>query len=823
MIRYQRFLKIFLILIFFSTPIFAEQKFIVQNICFHGLHRISTITTLMNFPIRLGDSVSIEDINNSIRALFSTKNFENVQILRNANTFIVQLKERPIITFIKILDNNIINKKTLISFFYELGIHPGQIFDRTKFYSIKQKIQNYYYSLGYYHASIKIMVLSLQHHDVGIIISFKEGKPAKIDNLKILGHKAFNYRELSQNFILHDRKSLLALNNNIFANNGHQYQKILLFQDLEKLRQFYLSHGYANFKLFSTQVNFTPNKEKIFITINLYEGLRYKLKKVIFNGNFIITPKERKKLSFIKDEEWYNLKKVQLLEKCIRNILQNSGYIWPSIHINEIINKDNTINIIVNINKGQRYYVHRIYFRGNHLTQDAVLRRQISQIEGKWFNEDLIEKGKNRLYNTGFFNAVSINVERVPKISNGVDLIYQLKEPEYKGNIKVGLGWDGEKHLTYNIKILHSNWLGTAYTMAFGMNKSNESSHSDITIINPHFTLKDLSISKSIFFNNLYNFDISKYKHKNYGWNDDIAMPINQHNFINIGIGYANNDLSNIQPKINVWHYLRYKGLSPDLLSKIKYTESNFHFKTGWTYNSLNQQLFPTYGIQNKILSTIYIPFPISVLNFIKSYYQITLDSREYINLPIINNHNSWTFLSHGHIGYTSTFLKNNPPFFDHFSAGGLNYLRGFSINTIGTRAIYYNSSNYLCKNKNQPICLSTDGIGGNLMTVASIEMLAPIINPILYHNSLGSMRASIFVDMGTVILINSHWKNPFKKQDYVIINNDINLNNIRISTGINLRWMSPWGPVIAVYSKPLKKDHLDKGESFQFSFGTNW
>ncbi|WWO98456.1 MAG: outer membrane protein assembly factor BamA [Candidatus Dasytiphilus stammeri] len=822
MIRYQMLLKIFLILIFFYTPIFAKDKFIVQNICFHGLHRISTITTLMNFPIRIGDSISREDLKNSIQALFSTNNFDNVQILRNANTLIVQLKERPIITFIKVLDNNILNKKTIIKFLSELGIYPGQIFNRTQLYSIKQKIQNYYSSRGYYNATIKMIILSLQHHAVGIIISFKEGKPATIENIKILGHKAFNYRELNHNFILHDKKLRLVLNHNIFG-NPYKYQKIFLYQDLEKLRQFYLSHGYANFKFFSTQVNLTPNKEKIFITINLYEGLRYKIKKVIFKGNFIINPKERIKLSFIRDEEWYNLKKVQLLEKCIRNLLQNYGYIWPSIHIYEIINKDNTINIIVNINTRQRYYIHRIYFQGNHLTQDTVLRRQMAQIEGQWFNEDLIEKDKNRLDNTGFFKTVSINVERVPKISNSVDLIYKLKEQEYKGNINVGLGWDGEKHLSYHIKILHPNWLGTAYTMAFGIKKSNDSSHSDITIINPHFTIKDLSISKSIFFNNLYNFDISKYEHKTYGWNDDIAIPINQHNFINIGIGYANNDLSNIQPQINVWHYLRHKGLSPDLLSKIKYTESNFNLKTGWTYNNLNKKLFPTYGIHNKILSTIYIPFPRSLVNFIKSYYQITLDSMGYITIPIINNHNTWVFLSHGHIGYTNTFIEKITPFFENFYAGGLTYLRGFSINTIGTRAIYYNSINYFCKNKKKPICLSKDGIGGNLMTVASIELLTPIINPILYHSSLGSMRASIFVDIGTVILVNTHWKNLFQTEDNDLIKNYINLNNIRISTGINLRWMSPFGPVIAVYSKPVKKDHLDKVESFQFSFGTNW
>ncbi|WWO99920.1 MAG: outer membrane protein assembly factor BamA [Candidatus Dasytiphilus stammeri] len=823
MIKYQiPFKKILIILLLFYTPIYAEHKFYVQNICIHGLHRISIITALINFPIRVGDNIYIEDINNSIRALFSTNNFDNVQILRDANTLIVQLKERPIISFMKVLDNHIINKNTLLRFFSELDIYPGQIFNRTKLYLIEQKIQSYYYSIGYYNVSVKMRIISLPNHMVGIIISFKEGKPAQIEKIRILGHKAFSYRELSHNFMLRD-KLQLSLYDRVINNNRHQYQKKILYQDLEKLREFYFSHGYANFKIFYAEVNLTPNKEKIFITINIREGLRYKIKKVIFKGNFFINKKEKRKLFFLKNEEWYNLKKVQILEKCLRNLLQTYGYIWPSIYINEIINKDNTINIIVNINTGQRYYVHRIYFRGNHITQDPVLRREIAQREGKWFNEDLVEKGKNRLYKTGFFKTVSINVQRVPTILNSVDIIYQLKEQEYKGNINLGLGWDGAKHLSYHIKILHSNWLGTADTMAFGIKKSNDSSQSHLTIINPHFSIKGFRISKDIFLKNLYNYEISKYQHKSYGFNDDIAIPISQYNFINIGIGYANNDISNIQPQINVWNYLRYQGISPDLLSKIKYTESNFNLKTGWTYNSLNQKLFPTYGIKNKILSTIYFPFPISFWKINnKIYYLITLDSMGYITIPIIN-HNKWAILGHGHIGYTSTFIKKSSPFFESFFGGGINYLRGFSINSIGTRAIYYNSIRYFCKKKTQPICLSQDGIGGNLITVASIELLAPIINPIIHHSSLGTMRASIFFDMGTVILVKSDWKNPFTKKNNEMTNNYINSNNIRISTGINLQWISPFGPVIAVYSKPIKKDHADKVDSFQFSFGTNW
>ncbi|WWO98887.1 MAG: outer membrane protein assembly factor BamA [Candidatus Dasytiphilus stammeri] len=812
---------IFITLLFLYTTIFGQHKFLIQNVCFHGLHRISVTSVLTNFPIRLGDNLSTEDINHLIRALFSTNYFDNVKISRDANTLIVQLKERPIISFIKILGNNVITNQSIIKDLSKYDIHPGQILNRTKLYLIEQNLQNHYHSLGYYNLHLKMIITSLQHHTVGIIISFKEGKAARIAKINILGNKAFNYRQLSHNFILHDKSKFKIF----ISDYNNQYKNQILYQDLEKLRKFYFSHGYANFKIFYTQVNLTPNKEKIFITINIHEGLRYKIKTIKFKGNFRINEKEMKKLYFLKKEEWYNINKVQLLEKCIRKVLQTSGYIWPSVNINEIINKHNkTIDLIVNINTGQRYYVHRIYFRGNHLTQDPVLRRQIAQREGKWFNEYLVKKGQNRLNNTGFFKTVTIDIQRVSKILNSVDIIYQLKEQENKGNISFGLGWDGEKHLSYHIKILESNWLGTGYTMGFGIKKSNDSTHSDITIINPHFTIKGFSISKSIFFDNLYNYDISKYEHKNYGFNDDIVIPISKHNFIDIGIGYANNDVSNIQPQVKIWRYLHDKGKSPDLLSKNQYTESNFNFKTGWIYNSLNQKLFPTYGLENKILNTIYVPFPRSRSDFHDIYYQITLDSMGYI--PIMNypkNPNTWAILGHGHIGYMNTFIKNSSPFFENFSGGGLTYLRGFSINSIGTRAIYYNSKLYSCKNKNTTLCISKDTIGGNLITVASIEILAPIINPIIYNNSLGFMRASIFIDIGTVTVINDHWKNCFTKNNNHFINNYINFSKIRISTGINFRWISPFGPVIVVYSKPIKKDHRDQVESFQFSFGTNW
>ncbi|WWO95485.1 MAG: outer membrane protein assembly factor BamA [Candidatus Dasytiphilus stammeri] len=809
-----------IILVFFYTFLFAEQKIFVQNICVHGLYRISTITTLMNFPIRIGDKIYREDINNSIKALFRTNNFDDVHILRDSNTLIIQLKERPIISFIKILNNNVINNTTLINWFNKIDLHPGQIFNYTPFYLIEKKIQNYYFYRGYYNATVKMIIFSLPHHAVGITIFLKEGKPVTIYKINIVGYKAFNDRELSQNFfLLHDKNSSLSWYKKFLNDKKRKYQKKILYQDLERLRQFYLSHGYINFKLISTKVNLTPNKENIIITINISEGIRYKFNKIIFKGNFLINKNDRKKILFIRNEKWYNFKQVKLLKKCIFTLLQNYGYILPSIYIKEIINNDNnTINLIINIHTGQRYYVHRIFFQGNYLTQDLVLQRQIVQKEGKWFNEDLVKKSQNRLYNTGFFQTVSTNVQRVPALLNSVDIIYQLKELEEKGHITIGLGWDGKKHLSYHFKIFNSNWLGTAYTMAFRITKSDNSKHSDITIINPHFTSKGFNIRKKIFFNNLYNLDIAKYEHKHYGFNDDIKIPISSHNFIKIGIGYANNDLSNIQPQIHVWNYLRYNKIHPDLLSQIKYTESNFNFKTGWIYNNLNQKIFPTSGVYNKILSKIYVPLPISQWHFHNLYYKITLDSRVYIIIPIMNYYNTWAFLAHGYFGYTSTFLKTASPFFEHFYAGDLTYLRGFHINTIGTRAIFYNSTSYLCKNKTKPLCFSKDSIGGNFMTVTSFELLAPIINPNILHNFFGLMRSSIFLDIGTVILVNNPWKNLF-----IIKNYSINSNLIRISTGINLRWISPWGPIIVVYSKPLKKNAVDQVESFQFNFGINW
>ncbi|EJL6385372.1 outer membrane protein assembly factor BamA [Vibrio parahaemolyticus] len=782
----------------------GAENFVVQDIEIDGLQRVALGAALLKMPVRVGDTIDQGDVAEIIRALYASGNFEDVKVLRDGGVLMVQVKERPTIASISFSGNKAIKDEQLQENLNASGVREGEALDRTTLSNIEKGLEDFYYSVGKYNATVKAVVTPLPRNRSDLKFVFTEGMSAKIQQINFIGNEVFSDEELLSRFNLNVDVPWW----NFLADE--KYQKQVLAGDIEALKSFYLDRGYLKFNVDSTQVAISPDKKGVYITLGLEEGEVYTVKDVKFRGDLIGEEATFERLVPFEDNETYNGSLVTSMEEGIKRVLGESGYAYPQVNtIPEFDDENKQVSLVVNVDPGNRIYVRDIRFTGNNSTKDEVLRREMRQMEGSWLNSKSIETGKTRLNRLGYFENVEVQTVRVPGSDDQVDLVYSVKEAN-SGSVNFGVGYGTESGVSFQVGLQQDNFLGSGNRVGINAMMNDYQKNVSLDYRDPYWNLDGVSLGGKIFYDEFEASEagIVDYTNQSYGASLTWGFPFDELNRFEFGVGYTHNKIGNLSPYLQVEQFLQAQADNIDSSGALN--TNDFDFNISWTRNNLNRGYFPTAGNHQRAFYKMTVP------GSDVQYFKMQYDVRQYV--PLTKKH-EFTLLFRGRLGYGNGYGQTDGndnlfPFYENYYAGGFTTLRGFGSNSVGPKAVYrdYSGSN------NGADTATDDSVGGNAVALASIELIVP--TPFASDEVRNQIRTSIFFDMASI------WDTEFDYRDSGAEYGDryyydySDPTNYRSSYGAALQWMSPMGPLVFSLAKPIKKFDGDDEEFFTFTIG---
>jgi len=741
----------------------AIESFLVKDIRVEGLQRISPGTIFNYLPIKVGDSLTETGARDAIQALFKTGFFQDVRLDRSGDVLVVTVAERPSIDSIKISGTKEIEEKALLKSLKDIGLAEGLVFNSSLLDKTEQELKRQYFSRGRYGVVVMTTVTPLERNRVSIRIDVQEGEVAKIRGITIVGNRVFSEKELLGKFTL-STPTLLS-----FITKNDQYSKQQLAADLESLRSHYQNQGYLDFAINSTQVSITPDKQDIYVTINITEGQRFKVKDVKLAGRLIVPEAELRERLQVRAGDVFSRQKVTTGTKAITDRLGNEGYAFANVNaIPEIDREQGTVAFTFFVDPGQRVYVRRITFVGNLATNDVVLRREMRQFEGAWFSTEDVQRSRTRLQRLGYFEDVNIETPPVPGSPDQVDVVVTVKE-RMVNNFMAGVGYSDAEGVLLNASINMKNFLGTGNELVLSGNTSKVNRFVNLSFIEPYYTASGISRALSV---NSVRTDaaaanIASYATDSAAAGVNFGFPVSEFHTFNAGLGFE---------RVNLELGATPARVAQDFVALYGDTNSDVKLNLGWAWDTLDNPLFPNRGVQHRFSAETTAP------GSDLEYYRLSYLASLYV--PVTGD---LTFKVKASVDYGDGYGDTGDmPFYKNFFAGGSSTLRGYSSRNLGPKDVGGPDPNL--------------PIGGNKRVLGNTELLFPF--PGAADNK--SMRLSVFVDAGMV----------YGSGD------KIDFGELRYSAGLAFNWYSPIGPLSISYAVPLNDEPGDRLESFQFSLG---
>ena len=752
--------------------------FKVADIQLQGLQRVSSGTVFNLLPASVGDTLDGADTRELVRLLFQSGYFDDISLLRDDDTLIVRVRERPAIEKIELEGNKAIKSEDLLQSLGDAGLAEGEIFKQATLERIGIELTRSYLAQGRYNASIDPTVKELPRNRVEVKIDIDEGKSSGVRHINFVGAQVFDQSELLQPLEL-KHPNLLS-----FIRGKDKYSREKMQGDLEKLEAHYQNRGYVEFDARSVQVSITPDKRSVYVTVNVHEGDRYTVDEVKLIGDVSdVDPELVTNLFLVRKGQVFNRALVTATEERITGAFGNSGFTFASASGVPEVKDNGMVDVKFVVDAGKRAYVRRITFTGNTLTMDEVLRREMRQIEGGWASTQQIDRSKVRLDQLGFFEPQSVNVEtpQVPGTEDQIDVDFNVEELP-TGAYTAQLGYSQWGGLLVSAGVQQKNVAGSGNSIGFSVSWSDYQRSANFSYHDPYYTVDGISRGFNIFARetNYFAINIARYSTDSYGAGVNFEFPVGETQRLQVGLTAEQTSI-----KDNVFSAAEIL----DFIDSVGSDFFNVKARGLWMRSTLNHGLFPTAGRRQTVSATVALPG--SDLQF----YRLNYNADLYYPLPFARSLSAHlrTRLGYGGV-YSST---ETYPFYEHFFAGGFGSVRGYEKSTLGPKI-----------NDNSGFYVNGQPFGGNLLVEGSAELIFPL--PFLPASR--GVRSLYFVDAGNVFNTNcvQEDRNCF----------EFDSKDIRITTGFAISWLSPMGPMSFALAHPFNRQPGDEVEQFSFEVG---
>ncbi len=791
----------------------AGGEFTVGDIRIEGLQRISEGTVYNYLPVNIGDRVDRRRVDEALRALYATGFFRDVELRRDGGTFVVAVRERPSIESFTIEGNKDIKTEDLEKSLRNVGLARGKTFDQSTLDEVERFLTDQYYSRGKYGVRVDTSVEELPNNTVKIAIEVAEGKRARIRQINVVGNEAFDDDLLLEQF------KLTTPNWLSWYRQDDRYSREELSGDIEKLRSFYMDRGYANFDVESTQVAIAPEKDDIYVTLNVKEGEVYRVSDVKIAGKMVVPEEHLRALVQVRRGDIYSRKSVTATTELMALRLGADGYAFAKIDPVPTENPETKeIGLTFLVDPGNRAYVRRINFNGTTSINDDVLRREMRQMEGAYLSNSAVERSKVRLQRLPYIEGVEVETTPVAGTPDLVDVNFEVKEG-LPGQFSGGLGYSESQSLILSGSFVHSNFMGTGNRVAAELNGGSYSKVFSLSHTDPYTTIDGVSRTVSATYRSIEQFTSSSsdFETETGTLGLDYSWPISEFQSVRMGVAAQRSELIVQQGgsareaiewvRNNGNPYEEFVNEGTEFQYSLYGTKfDTFELTAGWAFDSRNRSIFADRGARHRL--NFGYTLPGSEVEF----YTLNYDYLQFVPLS------RWfTVMINTEVGFGMDFGETTsiPPY-RQFFAGGPDSVRGFRESRLGPKDSFGNP------------------YGGNLKTTSQIELLLPM--PEKWRNAA---RFSAFFDIGNVFSTGHvDFIGPPRVDDQgnalprLPVDYTFDFDKLRYSTGLAVQWLAPLGVFRFSYAVPLndeeamrdefgnKINYGDETEGFQFSIG---
>ncbi|MEP7182434.1 MAG: outer membrane protein assembly factor BamA [Betaproteobacteria bacterium] len=735
----------------------AFEPFVVKDIRVEGAQRTEAGTVFSYLPIKVGDRIDDAKAAQAVKALFATGFFRDVRLEVQDNVLLVVILERPTISRVDMTGNKEFDTETLKKALKDIGLAEARIFDRSALDRAEQEMKRQYITRGKYAAKVTTTVTPQERNRVAINFTVEEGESAKIARINVVGAIAFPEKTLL------DEMTLTTPGWTTWYTKNDQYSKQKLQADLEKVRSFYQNRGYLEFNVDSTQVSITPDKEDIFITVNITEGPQFTVSEVRLAGELMAPEAELMKLVQLRPGQVYSRDRLQATVKQISDRIGAEGYAFANVNaIPEVDKEKRTASFTVFIDAGRRVYVRKINISGNVRTRDEVIRREMRQLESAWYDGARIERSKVRIKRLGYFDDVNIETPPVAGTTDQADVDVTVVE-RATGSLNAGVGYSTADKLVLTASISQQNIFGSGNALTAALNTSKTSQLYTLSFTEPYWTVDGVSRTLELYQRNVdpTGLAVSQYSSRTFGAAAAFGVPITETDAINFGFRVEHTSLGLFQNSPPA--YIAF-------VNEFGSVTNTYIVSAGWSRDTRDDILYPTKGRLQSLL--LEVGLPVGDL----AYYKVN-----YLNQWFVPVYSDWVLMLRGDLGYGDGVGGKPLPFFRAYYAGGAGSVRGYETSSLGPQDIYGNVT------------------GGKRKIVGNAELFYPVLK------GDKSVRASAFFDVGQIYLNGT-------QPDY---------ESFRYSAGVGLAWNSPVGPLKFSYAYPIKTEPRDRIQRFQFQVGT--